>query len=82
MRNLNSGEQESFATLYAALNNLGRVQGVPVIDNALLEDDSRYRFRLRALLSLRQYPAPLRMLFFWRSQWQLESEWYEWQLER
>ena len=30
VRSLNSGEQESFATLYSALNNLGRVQGVPV----------------------------------------------------
>lgn len=82
VRNLNSGEQESFATLYAALNNLGRVQGLPIIDNALLDEDSRYRFRLRAFLSLRQYPAPLRMLFFWRDQWQLASEWYEWPLER
>ncbi len=82
VRNLNSGEQESFATLYSALNNLGRVQSVPVIDDALLEPDSGYRIRLRSLLSLRQYPAPLRMLFFWRSQWQLASEWYEWRLER
>ena len=23
----------------------------------------------------------LRILFFWRGQWQLESEWYEWSLE-
>ena len=82
VRTLNSGEQESFATLYAALNNLGRVQGLPIIDDALLDADSNYRLRLRALLSLRQYPAPLRMLFFWRDQWQLESEWYEWPLER
>ena len=82
VRNLNSGDQESFATLYSALNNLGRVQGVPIIDDALLEPDSNYRVRLRALLSLRQYPAPLRMLFFWRSQWQLASDWYEWPLER
>ncbi len=82
VRNLNSGEQESFATLYSALNNLGRVQGLPIIDDALLDPGSTYRLRLRALLSLRQYPAPLRMLFFWRDQWQLESEWYEWLLER
>ena len=82
IRNLNSGEQESFATLYSALNNLGRVQGLPIIDDALLDPDSNYRMRLRALLSIRQYPAPLRMLFFWRDQWQLESDWYEWPLER
>ncbi len=82
VRNLNSGDQNSFSTLYSALNNLGRIQGLPVIDDALLEPGSAYRMRLRALLSTRQYPAPLRILFFWRSQWHLKSEWYEWTLER
>lgn len=82
VRNLNSGDQDSFATLYSALNNLGRIQGLPVIDDAILEADKRYRIRLRARLSTEQYPAPLRILFFWRGQWQLESEWFEWLLER
>ncbi len=82
VRNLNSGNQDSFATLYSALNNLGRVQGLPLIDDAVLEPDSTYRIRVRALLQTRQYSAPLRMIFFWRGQWQLESEWSEWILER
>jgi len=82
VRNLNSSDQDSFATLYSALNSLGRVQGLPVIDDALLEAGKNYRVRLRALLSTRQYPAPLRLLFFWRDQWQLKSEWFEWPLER
>ena len=80
VRNLNSGDQDSFATLYSALNNLGRIQGLPVIDDALLDADERYRIRLRALLQTQQYPAPLRLLFFWRDEWQLESEWFEWLL--
>ena len=82
VRNLNSGDQDSFATLYSALNNLGRVQSLPVIDDAVLEAGSGYRVRLRALLQTKQYSAPLRVLFFWRDQWQLESEWAEWKLER
>ncbi len=82
VRNLNSGHQDSFATLYSALNNLGRVQGLPLIDDALLESKRPYRIRIRALLNTQQYPAPLRLLFFWRDQWQLESEWSEWLLER
>ena len=82
VRNLNSGEQDSFATLYSALNNLGRVQGLPLIDDTVLEADSSYRVRARALLQTRQYSAPIRMLFFWRGQWQLESKWFEWILER
>ena len=82
VRNLNSGDQDSFSTLYSALNTLGRIQGLPVIDDAVLSPGSEYRLRLRARLSTRQYPAALRLLFFWRSQWQLQSEWYEWTLAR
>ncbi len=82
VRNLNSGDQDSFATLYSALNNLGRVQALPVIDDALLTPGRGYRVRARAMLQTKQYPAPLRLLFFWRSQWQLQSEWFEWTLER
>ncbi len=82
VRNLNSGDQDSFATLYSALNNLGRITSLPVIDDALLAQNRNYRVRVRAMLQTQQYPAPLRLLFFWRSQWQLQSEWYEWTLER
>ena len=74
--------QDSFATLYSALNNLGRIQGLPVIDESLLIPNRDYRVRLRALLATEQYSAPLRLLFFWRDEWQLKSEWYEWSLER
>ncbi len=81
VRNVNSGDQDSFATLYSALNSLGRVQGLPVIDDALLDADSEYRVRLRAMLNTERYPAALRVLFFWRGQWQLQSEWFEWSLE-
>jgi hypothetical protein len=82
VRNVNSDVQESYATLYSALNNLGRVQGLPVIDDSVLDADSRYRVRFRAALSTKQYPAPLRIILFWRDEWQLKSDWYEWYLDR
>ena len=82
LKNLNSGDQDSFATLYSALNSLGRVQGLPLIDDELLIPDRAYRLRVRAMLNTQQYPASLRLLFFWRGQWQLQSEWFEWLLER
>ncbi len=82
VRNINSGHQDSFATLYSALNNLGRITDLPIIDDALLAPDKPYRIRVRAMLQTQQYPAPLRLLFFWRSQWQLQSDWFEWTLER
>lgn len=82
VRNLNSGEQDTHATLYSALNSLGRIDDLPLIDDSLLVEGKPYRARMRALLQTRQYPAPLRLLFFWRSQWQLKSDWLEWSLER
>jgi hypothetical protein len=79
---INTGDTDSFATLYSALNNLGRIQSLPVIDDAILNPDSKYRIRLRVSLSTRQYSAPFRFLFFWRDEWDLKSEWYEWPLEQ
>ncbi len=78
--NLNSGEQSSFATLFSALNFLGRITELPLIDAALLDADATYDIRIRAVLSTADITCPLRLLTFWRSDWSLESEWYIWPL--
>ena len=80
VRHLNRGGQASFATLFAALNFLGRVDDLPIIDAALVDSDRRYDIRIRALLDTEQLPGPLRLLAFWRRDWSLGSEWYRWQL--
>jgi len=81
VRNLNTGEQDSYATLYSALNNLGRIVSLPVIDEALLRDDRGHRIRMRAVVDVKDYPAALRLIAFWRDDWRITSDWYEWQLE-
>ncbi len=78
--NLNSGELSSFATLFSALNFLGRITELPLIDEALLGSDATYDIRIRAVLSTDDIPGPLRLLSFWRRDWSLESEWYTWPL--
>ncbi len=78
--NLNTGEQSSFATLFSALNSLGRITQLPLIDAALLEPEETYDIRIRAILSTEDIPGPLRLLAFWRRDWSIESEWYTWQL--
>lgn len=81
VRNLNSGEQETFSTLFSALNFLGRIVDLPLLDAALLED-GRYEVRMRAVLDTREFPGPLRLLAFWADGWRIESDWYTWRLER
>ena len=82
VRDVQGGTQDSYATLFSALNKLGKVQDLILTQNSSLDPQANYRFRLQALLSTKQYSAPLRMLFFWRNQWDLKSEWFEWQLKR
>jgi hypothetical protein len=79
--NLNSGDQNSFATLFSALNFLGRVERLPLIDAALLADDRRYEVRMRVVLDMERLPGPLRLLAFWRRDWSISSDWYRWPLE-
>ena len=78
--NLNTGEQSSFATLFSALNSLGRITQLPLIDAALLDPDGVYDIRIRAILSTEDIPGPLQLLAFWRKGWSLESEWFRWRI--
>jgi hypothetical protein len=81
VRNLNSGEQSTFATLFSALNDLGRITRLPLIDAALLDPNQNHDVRIRALLSTEDMPGPLRFLAFWRRDVGQSSGWYRWQLE-
>ena len=80
VRNLNSGEQNSYATLFSALNSMGRIVDLPIIDASLLDSDERYELALRAVLDQNTLPGPLRLLAFWGSGFRLESDWYVWML--
>jgi len=77
---LNSEEQNTYATLSSALNGLGQITGLPIIDSSLLEPDESYDVRVRAVLSTEDFPGPLRFLAFWRRDWSMRSDWYRWQL--
>ena len=80
VRNVNSGDQRAHGTLYAALNDLGRVTGLPLVDAALLDPESRYEVGLRAVLDEQKLPGLLQMLAFWDDDFTLESEWFWWSL--
>ena len=80
VRNLNTGEQQDFGSLQAALEQLGDVRGLPVIDADLVLGDSRYEVYLRAVVDLSTTPAALQWLLFWTDDWSATSEWFIWPL--
>ncbi|MFK8014362.1 MAG: DUF4390 domain-containing protein [Gammaproteobacteria bacterium] len=82
VRNLNSGEQDSFGTLSSALVGLGEVDRLPVLDASLLKDDKTYRIGMRATLDIKSLSGPLRLLasLFRFNDWRLTSKWHAWAL--
>ena len=80
IQNTNSGEQNSFATLFSALNYMGRVVDLPIIDASILEPDARYEISMRAILDQDTLPGPLRLIAFWSEGFRLVSNKYTWKL--
>jgi hypothetical protein len=80
--NLNSGERVSFGDLSSALVHLGDVGHLPVIDQALLDEDDRYRLGLRAIVDVKELPGPLNLLSRVWGNWRIVSEWYTWPLRQ
>jgi hypothetical protein len=78
LRNLNSGEQQDFGGLPAALDRLGSLRGLPLIDASLLDAGTTYEIRIRADLTLRSAPDTLSWLLFWTDDWSATSDWYAW----
>lgn len=80
VRNLNSGQQDSYPTLEAALEPLHRIERLPILDEALVRAKGRYEISLRASLDVHTMPDALRFIVFWADDWRQRSEWYTWPL--
>jgi len=81
VKNLNSGELNSFATLFSALSSMGRVVDLPLIDASILEPGATHEIAMRAVLDQDTLPGPLRLIAFWSEGFRLVSDWYKWQLD-
>jgi hypothetical protein len=78
VNNLNSGEQNSFSTLPAALAALSQVRDLPVIDEALIEKGERYEASLKAIATIEGgLPNALKFIMFWID-WKRSTDWYTW----
>lgn len=78
--NLNSGDQQSFASYRDAITSLGQVSDLPLIDANLIEPAKRYNVRMRAVLDIKSFPGPLQLIASLFKGWDLTSDWYQWEL--
>ncbi len=80
LNNLNSGNQNNYTTLSSALDALGNVKNLPLLDLKLLAKGSTHLVKLRTYLDLDSLPGPIRPLAYLSPEWRLESDWYVWYL--
>lgn len=78
--NLNSGDTVSFPDVETALDHLGRVERLPLIDESLLQGDARYEAAARATLDVKDLTGPIKFLSRFWGNWKVASEWYTWPL--
>ena len=79
VRDVRSGDQQSFPTLEEALKQLGTVDGWPILVEPQL-DGGEYEVGVRAGVRRGRLPSSLRALMFWTNEWHRTSEWYTWSL--
>jgi Domain of unknown function (DUF4390) len=81
VKNFSTRGQRSFATLEEALDYIGDVYDLPLIDAQLLDPQEKYLVRMRADIDVEALPTPVRLWAYLGSEWSLKSKWYEWQLQ-
>lgn len=79
--NVNVEETRSFGTLADALQYVGEVDDLPVVDASLLDEDRRYDVRIRAELDKKELSGPLRVRAWFRRDWSISSDWLQWRLD-
>jgi hypothetical protein len=79
VRNEASIQQQSFATLEEALEQLGHIDDLPVLVQSQL-GPGPWQVAVRAGVRRGRMPAALRALMFWSDDWHRLSGWYTWML--
>lgn len=77
--NLNSRAQSTYPSLPEALDDLSRIDALPLIDEELLATGSRHDVSLQASVEIGGISTAVKMLVFWR-EWSRSTEWYTWSI--
>jgi hypothetical protein len=79
---VNAGNRVFVSTLKDSVSKLSVLLNFPVLDNNNLVADEKYRARLRFGIDSNELPLPLKSSSLWKNNWDLVSDWYEWEINR
>ncbi len=78
--NLATGDRFSFNSLEDALQKMGEIRNLPVVDKKALKGQGPLIGRLRTGLDIESLPPPMRLQAWLSPQWWLSTGWYEWEI--
>lgn len=79
---INSSERYYFDNRKAAVRYLEVVYNYPMLNINNLAADKEYYARVRFGIDTDELPLPLKSSSLWDNDWDLQSEWYEWEVKR
>lgn len=79
---VNSSERHYFDTRKAAVQFIEVVYNYPMLDINNLAPDKEYYARVRFGIDADELPLPLKSSSLWDNDWNLKSDWYEWEVNR
>lgn len=82
VRNLDTGEQRDFRGLDEAMQSVGVLLNISILDYAAVVDNRNYYVRLRGSLDIESLPTPIRLQAYVYSKWDMKNAWHKWPLER
>jgi hypothetical protein len=80
--NITTGEQRDFRRLEEAIQFVGILQNINVLDYAAAGDNRDYAVRLRGSLDIESLPTPIRLQAYIYNKWDMKNAWQQWSLER
>jgi uncharacterized protein DUF4390 len=78
--NLNTGLRNSYSNLDAALSDINSVSKMELFDQSMLLKNKNYIARIRIFLDIGALPSPMRPQAYFSSNWDMSSEWHEWEV--
>jgi len=80
--NITTGKQRDFRRLEEAMQFVGILQNVNVLDYAAAGEHRDYAVRLRGSLDIELLPTPIRLQAYIYNKWDMKNAWQQWSLER
>jgi len=77
-----TGLRHSYNSLDAALSHISSISKMELFNHSLLHNNKKYIGRIRSFLDIESLPPPMRPQAYFSPNWDMSSEWYEWEIIR